>query len=206
MNVARLLYPVFTLGPGRRVGIWLRGCDRGCKECSNPELWTVREECEIPVRDLIQVIRKLNAGHAIDGFTITGGEPLRQAEELSLLLSGLQEFSRDILIYTGYTMEEILEQGSPAMAECVRKAAVVVDGPYAAEKNEGTRMVGSSNQRVILIRPEYEAAYRDYLSKGPLEVQNFVGLHGAYSIGVHRSDFAAGMIAHLNRREDSDHE
>ena len=206
MNVARLLYPVLTLGPGHRLGIWLRGCGRGCKGCSNPELWTAKEECEIPVRDLIRVVRKLNAEYAIEGFTVTGGEPLYQAEELSVLLSGLQGMSKDILIYTGYTMEEILEKGSPAALDCVRKAAVIVDGPYVAEKNEGTRMVGSSNQRVMIIRPEYEAAYRNYLSKGPLEVQNFVGMYGAYSIGIHRNDFAASMTARLHNREAEDRE
>ena len=47
MNVARILFPVQVLGPGNRIGIWLCGCNRACKGCSNPELWIQRDEFEI---------------------------------------------------------------------------------------------------------------------------------------------------------------
>lgn len=36
MYVARILYPVEVLGPGKRVGIWFSGCPSKCKGCSNP--------------------------------------------------------------------------------------------------------------------------------------------------------------------------
>ena len=47
MNVARILYPVKVLGPGKRIGIWLCGCDRECFGCSNPELWEPKPEYEL---------------------------------------------------------------------------------------------------------------------------------------------------------------
>lgn len=43
MYVARILYPVEVLGPGKRVGICFYGCPRKCKGCSNPRLWNFQE-------------------------------------------------------------------------------------------------------------------------------------------------------------------
>ena len=107
MNLARILYPVQVLGPGNRIGIWLCGCNRACKGCSNPELWVQREELEINVQDVVSLVRKINESHKVDGFTISGGEPFLQSDELLLLLSYLTPISTDILIYTGYRLEEL---------------------------------------------------------------------------------------------------
>ena len=38
LSIARIFYPVKTLGPGNRVGIWTTGCLRGCQGCISPEL------------------------------------------------------------------------------------------------------------------------------------------------------------------------
>ena len=189
MNVARLLYPVRTLGPGNRLGIWMCGCHRRCRGCSNPELWKEREEYEISVGSLAEVTRRLAEENEIDGFTVTGGEPLNQAEELSAFL------------------EELLRNPDDPGMRCVRKAAVVVDGPYQEEKNSGNRMVGSGNQRVFVVNPDYADRYREYLSDGTPEIQNFTGRNSLYSIGIHRSSFADDMIHFLNsERGQAGHE
>ena len=98
MNVARILYPVQVLGPGKRVGIWVAGCSRGCKGCSNPELGEQKPEYEVSVEQLVSLIENLARDHEIDGFTISGGEPLNQAEELAKLIQRLISFSSDILV------------------------------------------------------------------------------------------------------------
>ena len=68
MNVARILYPVRVLGPGERVGLWLSGCNRGCKGCSNPELWQRKPEFEISTDNLLRLIHKISDAHPVDGF------------------------------------------------------------------------------------------------------------------------------------------
>jgi anaerobic ribonucleoside-triphosphate reductase activating protein len=86
MNVARILYPVQVLGPGNRIGLWLCGCARACKGCSNPELWNPRPEYEIEPNKVFELIDKIASAHKVDGFTISGGEPMDQAKELSSLI------------------------------------------------------------------------------------------------------------------------
>lgn len=203
MNVARLLYPVRTLGPGQRMGIWLSGCHRRCRGCSNPELWQEREEYRISVPELFDFVSGFAAEHPTDGFTITGGEPLNQADELSDFLDRIREISQDILLYTGYTVEELRKEAAGKRMDCIRKAAVIVDGPYIEELNRGQKMRGSANQRIIIVNRQYEGIYRRYLSEGSLEIQNFIGERSLYSVGIHRNDFAEGMKRVIgNMREE----
>ena len=115
MYAARILYPVKTLGPGDRVGIWLCGCSHGCPGCSNPELWSCGEQFRITRERLLQLVGSIAQGAEVNGFTITGGDPLEQSEELALLLPELRKISGDILVYTGYTLEQLRAMDSPAV-------------------------------------------------------------------------------------------
>lgn len=206
MNVARVLYPVQTLGPGNRVGIWLCGCHRRCKGCSNPELWEEKPEYVISAEELGSAIETILKDRQIDGFTISGGEPMNQAAELSSLLDLLEKISNDILIYTGYTIEELLSSKSGHQIDCVKKAGVIIDGMYIEEKNTGQIMVGSSNQRIVIIKKELDEKYRNYLRKQELEIQNFTGADDVYSIGIHRTGFPEEMIERLKQKRSEDHE
>ncbi len=107
MYVARVLYPVEVLGPGKRVGIWFCGCPRRCKDCSNHELWEFKNKYKTEPEIIFKLIQNIVREHHIYGFTITGGAPLYQAEELQKLLNMIKEFSDDIIVYTGYKLEDI---------------------------------------------------------------------------------------------------
>ena len=56
MQIGKMLFPITTLGPGRRVGVWLLGCNRGCRGCSNPELQAFDESKDIPVEEILRFI------------------------------------------------------------------------------------------------------------------------------------------------------
>ena len=51
MYLDRILYPVTSLGPGKRLCIWVSGCNARCEGCANPELWTQRPEQFISVEN-----------------------------------------------------------------------------------------------------------------------------------------------------------
>lgn len=189
MNLARILYPVQVLGPGNRIGIWLCGCNRACKGCSNPELWIKRDEFEIDVANVASLIRKVAESHIVDGFTISGGEPFQQADELLLLLSYLTPISTDILIYTGYRLEELRELNSESVNGILDSAAVVVDGAYIEDLNDNSVLRGSSNQQIYILNPEHEDLYRKYLANTQNQIQNFSTTNGVVSVGIHRKTF-----------------
>lgn len=102
MYIARILYPVKVLGPGNRVGIWFDGCSHACKGCSNPELWEFQEKYSTSIDMVIKLLNTIKESQVIDGFTVTGGDPFEQPEDLRQLLKYVKTVSEDILVYTGY--------------------------------------------------------------------------------------------------------
>lgn len=190
MNVARILYPVEVLGPGKRLGIWVCGCRRGCKGCSNPELWVQKPEYEVTVEDIMSLVSRISDSHKIDGFTISGGEPMDQPEGLSQLITQLSAYSKDILIYTGYRIDELKKREDPATNIILSRAAVLIDGEYREEENIDVLLRGSSNQRIHILIPEMAEGYEKYLASAHNQIQNFTTLNGVVSVGIHRKGFS----------------
>lgn len=190
MNVARVLYPVEVLGPGKRVGIWLCGCRRGCRGCSNPELWEQRQEYEVTVDDIIDLVSRIDETHEIDGFTISGGEPMDQSEELSQLLLRLSEYSKDILAYTGYRIDELKDRRDPDTDVALSQIAVLIDGEYRESENTDVLLRGSANQRIHILIPEMAEIYENYLSSAHNQIQNFTTSNGVVSVGIHKRGFS----------------
>ena len=187
MNVARILCPVEVLGPGKRAGIWVCGCGRRCKGCSNPELWEQRPEYEVSIEDISGLIKRITQSHKIDGFTISGGEPMDQAAELSRLLSVLKPVSEDILIYTGYRIEELRKRSDAV--QVLDQAAVLIDGEYREEENTNVLLRGSENQRIHILKEDFGGKYRAYLETAHNQIQNFTTADGVVSGGIHRKGF-----------------
>ena len=183
MYIARILYPIEVLGPGKRVGIWFSGCDQRCPGCSNPELWAFDERYQTSAETVAHLIAQIARTHKIDGFTLTGGDPLCQAEALEELVPYLLPYSHDILVYTGYRLETI---------KTLPPVAVLIDGEYVQALNTEQGLIGSTNQRVILLDERYRVRYHRYLKnlwKQRPQIQNFESADGHLSIGIHRPDF-----------------
>lgn len=199
MYAARILYPVKTLGPGDRVGIWLCGCPRRCRGCSNPELWAQEERFRINRDDLLRLVRSISDSAPVDGFTLTGGDPFMQAEELALLLPELRRISGDILVYTGYTLEELRARQSPAVDEALRNISVLIDGEYIEERNTGLVLRGSDNQRIFCFDGRLRPLYDEYLRQGG-GIQDFPAEDGVVSVGIHRADYPEQLERLLSRK------
>lgn len=85
-----------------------------------------------------------------NGFnvTFTGGDPIYQAETLTILAEELKRNGYNLWCFTGFEFEEIAnkEQYEPLL----QHLDVVVDGPYIeALRDISLRFRGSSNQRLI---------------------------------------------------------
>ena len=202
MNLARILYPVEVLGPGKRIGIWLCGCSRHCPECISPELWQPHPEYEIPVERAAAILLELASRHPVDGFTITGGEPMEQAADLHRLLQKLRTVSEDILIYSGYTLEQLRERNSPDVEGILALTAVLIDGAYVDERNTGALLRGSDNQALHILNPAYRKTYETYLLAAENHIQNFACVDGVVSVGIHKRGFRKHMESRLGGKQE----
>ncbi len=202
MYVARILYPVKVLGPGERIGIWLVGCKHGCKGCSNPELWEKQEKYNVSIDNVIRMIDGIASQNVVDGFTITGGDPMEQPEDLEDLLSRLCNYSSDIIMYTGYDYLEIKEK----YKRILENVAVIIDGKYVEEENHQEILRGSSNQKIIVLKKEYEQKYGEYLKNNRSQIQNFTTPTGTISVGIHRPGYKDDLDEILQKKGLIKHE
>ena len=182
MYIARVLYPVEVLGPGKRVGIWFCGCERRCKGCSNPELWDFDPRFQTTPETVLRLIRQIAAQYPIDGFTLTGGDPMYQQEEMQKLIALLRPISPDILVYTGYRIEEL-----PPSA--LWGISVLIDGEYLEDRNHASPLRGSDNQRIHFLDPSVKPLYGPCLAETGNRIQNFTLPDGIVSVGIHKPGF-----------------
>jgi anaerobic ribonucleoside-triphosphate reductase activating protein len=199
MNIARIIYPVEVLGPGKRIGIWLRGCRHRCKGCSNPELWNTGPEYELPVEAVFQLVRKISDVNQVDGFTITGGDPLEQSPELAVLITHLIEICEDILLYTGYTMSELRDLKYASVSLILASIVVLIDGGYIEERNNNSPLIGSDNQKIYILNNAYMERYTDYLANVHNQLQNFTTIDGVISVGIHKRGFNEAIKKKLGK-------
>lgn len=157
IRLHRVYYPVTTLGPGRRLGIWVQGCTRGCRNCLSPEMQPLTRET-VPVEE---ILKQIPPDLQPDGLTISGGEPFDQPKAVDVVVRWfLQHHTDDVLVYTGYTLEELRARRDPDTAALLSHIAALADGPYREEQNFGTGQMGSANQRLYIWR--YAERYRNF--------------------------------------------
>lgn len=182
MYVARILYPIEVLGPGKRVGIWFNGCPRRCRGCSNPELWEFQDRYKTTPEVIYELINELSKQQQIDGFTLTGGDPIFQAEEMQKLIALIKQISNDIIVYTGYKKEDIEPQ-------YLHNITLLIDGEYIDELNDNSFLKGSSNQRTHILDDSMREMYDTYLKCNENKIQNFFTSDGVVSVGIHKPNF-----------------
>ncbi|MCR5467969.1 MAG: anaerobic ribonucleoside-triphosphate reductase activating protein [Lachnospiraceae bacterium] len=148
MKLAGMVAHSMVDGPGVRFVIFFQGCIHGCKGCQNPDTWNSEGGETVLISD---VIEKIRGTKYLDGITLSGGDPLLQAEAAMLISKAAKEMGLDVWCYTGWTYEDI--QSGKAGEEAKNALAymdVLVDGPFVEEMMEGDHIFrGSANQRLI---------------------------------------------------------
>lgn len=68
-------------GPGLRFVVFLQGCNLRCKCCHNPDTWEMKGEKQFTAEEIVEKARKYREYFGEKGgITLSGGEPLLQAE------------------------------------------------------------------------------------------------------------------------------
>ncbi len=87
-------------GPGLRFVLFLQGCPLRCKFCHNPDTWRTEGGEETTVDEMVRRILRYRTYIKSGGVTISGGEPLRQAEFCLALIHALHEEGIHVAIDT----------------------------------------------------------------------------------------------------------
>ena len=69
-------------GPGIRFVVFMQGCPLRCQFCHNPDTWNPQGDCqyELTPEELVQEVIRYRSFIKSGGVTVSGGEPLMQAE------------------------------------------------------------------------------------------------------------------------------
>lgn len=79
-------------GPGLRYIVFMQGCHLKCKYCQNRDTWNIKNGQEYEVDEVLEKIMKVKNYITPDGgVTISGGEPLLQADFLIELFKKLKK-------------------------------------------------------------------------------------------------------------------
>jgi anaerobic ribonucleoside-triphosphate reductase activating protein len=162
LRVARILAPVTVLGPGRRIALWVQGCAIACPGCASVDTWDPAGGEVVPVEHVCTLLADQIGELALDGLTITGGEPTSQPEALAELVTSLRmrlgSRPLDVLLFTGRTHPSATRV-APALLSL---ADCVVAGPYRRDLPGAGRLVASGNQTVSFGSPAARRRYEDW--------------------------------------------
>lgn len=136
-------------GPGLRLAVFTQGCHHACKGCHNPE---THDPSGGKTMDTVDIAAMLMRNPLLAGITFSGGEPFLQPAPLKELADIAHATSKDVVTYTGFTFEQLLNMArqNPMIGELLEATDLLIDGPYVKELRDLNLLFrGSSNQRLL---------------------------------------------------------
>ncbi|ALG67819.1 4Fe-4S single cluster domain-containing protein [Beggiatoa leptomitoformis] len=171
LQLYALIPQTHVLGPFTRFALWVQGCPFRCHDCMTPDALRVDGGTSVEITELAQQI--LNTP-TIEGITLSGGEPFAQSAELLELIHQIKRVkSLGIIVYSGYTLEQLQKMAKkhPAVAGLLDQIDVLIDGLYIAEQNDGLSLRGSKNQQIHALTPRYAALIAEYYAQSQRAVE-----------------------------------
>jgi anaerobic ribonucleoside-triphosphate reductase activating protein len=141
----------FVNGPGKRCVIHLQGCNLACRGCFNPQTHSMDGGVLLSPEQLVTGVPE-----DVDGVTISGGEPFLQSEGLLGLVRCLRRRKLSIILYTGYTLQEL--ENIPHSLDILEQIDVLIDGRYDQDLPRTNGTAGSVNQTIHLLTDKYVPA------------------------------------------------
>jgi len=157
LNIAQLCPETYVLGPGKRFVVWAQGCPFRCVDCVAPDWIPNHPNNLISIEDLAQ---RILAVKELEGITLSGGEPMLQAEGLAKLIRRVRRVNPDLsaIAFSGFTLAQLRRKARTerSVAELLPQLDVLIDGLYRPDLNDNLGLRGSSNQRIHFLTTRYE--------------------------------------------------
>lgn len=149
LRIAGLVEESVVDGPGIRFVVFVQGCPHNCFECHNPQTHDPNGGYDLHID---QIIDKITKNPLIDGVTLSGGEPFCQPKALYSLAKKLKNLNYNILAYSGYTLDELLNiaKHNQDVKNLLSYVDTLIDGRFISSlKDYNLSFRGSSNQNII---------------------------------------------------------
>lgn len=149
IDLAGVIRESIVDGPGVRFVVFTQGCPHHCPGCQNPQTHAFGQGTPTPVSKIMEEIKK---NPLLAGVTLSGGEPFCQADALADLAAQSKALGKNVMVYTGYTLEQLMEKQKqePGVLRLLKYTDWLVDGPFLLEqKSLELKFRGSRNQRII---------------------------------------------------------
>lgn len=173
-NVAYIKLSTKIEGPFNRCCIWFQGCNSHCKGCCNQDLQNLIPNHIVTLEKLIDIVKEAKEIFAIEGITLTGGEPSIQ--------NGLIEFNKEIhrldlgiIMFSGKNKNEL-------DSELINSVDLLIDGPFIEDKIDNKRiLLGSTNKNLSFITNRYKN-HADYFNNSTsieeVTVEDYIFING----------------------------
>lgn len=149
LRISGLVPESIVDGPGLRMTIFTQGCPHHCPGCHNPQTHSPTGGRDCGLDEILEAYRE---NPLLSGVTFSGGEPFLQAETLACLGLRIHALAGDVVTYTGYTLEELLDLALEDMgvAKLLAETDLLIDGPFIqAQASLELPFRGSANQRIL---------------------------------------------------------
>jgi anaerobic ribonucleoside-triphosphate reductase activating protein len=171
MQIAQVVPCTEAEGPGKRFAIWFQGCPLRCPGCCNPEFLPFKGGQTKSLREMTEWIARAKEENGIEGITLLGGEPTSHAGAAVALAKASRELDLSVMVFSGYTIEELNARTETEVAELIATTDILVDGPYIREQPDTERRwIGSRNQRIHFLTPRYSYD-EQWRQKNTLEIR-----------------------------------
>ena len=171
MQIAQVVPCTEAEGPGRRFAVWFQGCPLRCPGCCNPEFLPFKGGLTKTLREMTEWMRRAQEESGVEGITLMGGEPTAHAAASLALARVSRQLGLSVMVFSGYTVEELQARGDETIAELIATTDILVDGPYIREEPDTERRwIGSKNQRIHFLTPRYSYD-EQWRKKNTLEIR-----------------------------------
>ncbi len=136
-------------GPGFRFTVFCQGCPHHCPGCHNQQTHDFAGGKDVA---LSRILEEIDKNPLLSGVTFSGGEPFCQAGAFADLAEEVEKRGLDIVTFSGYTYEQLLEKAETDedTARLLARTWLLIDGPFKKEEKDLTLAFrGSRNQRII---------------------------------------------------------
>lgn len=147
INIAGIMEDSIVDGPGPAHSYFCAGLPAPVRGLPQPGKLGVRHGHGYDSAGPVLACEEKSAGARRHLFRRRAVQPGGAFTELAKLLKAN---GYEVASYTGYTFEELLENGTPAQKQLLAALDILVDGEFVlAQRNLDLRFRGSENQRIL---------------------------------------------------------